>query len=98
MNKTPDFDAAAGFLAAHARVLDRRTFQRLFGGGGARPVRDALAAYRNDDGGFGYALEPDVRTEASQPAGRLTDSRRSAPRPVSSTDPQPGPWCSRTST
>src|ERR1700759_1643852 len=68
MNKTPDFDAAAGFLAAHARVLDRRTFQRLCSGGGARPVRDALAAYRNDDGGFGYALEPDVRTDASQPA------------------------------
>lgn len=68
MKKTPDFDAAAGFLAAHARVLDRRMFQRLFGGGGPGPVRDAVAAYRNDDGGFGYALEPDVRTAASQPA------------------------------
>jgi hypothetical protein len=31
-------------------------------------VRDAVAAYRNDDGGFGHALEPDIRDPASQPA------------------------------
>ena len=68
MNKTPDFDAAADFLAAAARVLDRRVFQRLFSGGAAGPVRDAVAAYRNADGGFGHALEPDCRTAASQPA------------------------------
>ena len=68
MNKTPDFDAAAGFLAANARVLDRRVFQRLFSGGAAGPVRDAVAAYRNADGGFGHALEPDLRTAGSQPA------------------------------
>jgi hypothetical protein len=68
MKKTPDFDAAAGFMAAHARVLDRRVFQRLFQGGAPGPVLDAVAAYRNDDGGFGHALEPDLRTAASQPA------------------------------
>ena len=67
-NKTPDFDAAAGFMAGHARVLDRRVFQRLFHGGAPGPVRDAVAAYRNDDGGFGHGLEPDIRTAASQPA------------------------------
>jgi hypothetical protein len=68
MKKTPDFDAAESFLAAHARVLDRRAFQRLFAGGAAGPVRDAVAAYRNADGGFGYGLEPDCRAAASQPA------------------------------
>jgi hypothetical protein len=68
MQKTPDFDAAAGFMAARARVLDRRVFQRLFGGGKAGPVRDAVAAYRNADGGFGHGLEPDLRTPASQQA------------------------------
>jgi hypothetical protein len=68
MKKTPDFDAAAEFMAGHARVLDRRVFQRLFQGGAPEPVRDAVAAYRNDDGGFGHALEPDLRTAASQPA------------------------------
>jgi hypothetical protein len=64
----PDVDAAARFLAGNARVLDRRRFERLFAGGDARPVRDAVAAFRNADGGFGHALEPDGRTPASQPA------------------------------
>ncbi|TVZ00587.1 hypothetical protein EAS64_34955 [Trebonia kvetii] len=68
MNKTPDFDAAADFLAGNARVLDKRMFQRLFCGGVAEPVRDAVAAYRNADGGFGHGIEPDCRTPASQPA------------------------------
>ena len=68
---TPDFKAAAAFVAANARVLDRRRFQRLFEDGpvlGVEPVRDAVAAYRNDDGGFGHALEPDCRAPGSQPA------------------------------
>jgi hypothetical protein len=64
----PDFNAAAAFVAANARVLDRRRFQRLFEDGPAAPVRDAVAAYRNDDGGFGHALEPDCRAPGSQPA------------------------------
>jgi hypothetical protein len=62
----PDFDAAATFIAANARVIDRRRFQRLFGDGDAQPVRDAVAAYRNADGGFGHALEPDCRAPGSQ--------------------------------
>ena len=36
--KTPDFDAAADFLAGRARVLDRRVFQRLFQGGEGQVV------------------------------------------------------------
>jgi hypothetical protein len=68
MKKTPDFEAAADFLAARARLLDRRVFERLFAGGAAEPVRDAVAAYRNADGGFGHGLEPDCRSAASQPA------------------------------
>ena len=65
---TPDFNAAAAFVAANARVLDRRRFQRLFEDGPTAPVRNAVAAYRNDDGGFGHALEPDCRAPGSQPA------------------------------
>src|SRR6476620_2803768 len=64
----PDFRAATAFVAANARVLDRRRFERLFEDGPAAPVRDAVAAYRNDDGGFGHALEPDCRAPGSQPA------------------------------
>ena len=62
----PDFNAAAAFIAANARVIDRRRFQRLCGDDDAEPVRDAVAAYRNDDGGFGHALEPDCRAPGSQ--------------------------------
>src|SRR6201987_2077502 len=65
---TPDFSVATAFVAANARVLDRRRFERLFEDGPAAPVRDAVAAYRNDDGGFGHALEPDCRAPGSQPA------------------------------
>ena len=64
----PDLNAAERFLAAHGRVLDWRRFDRLFRDGAAEPVRDAVAAYRNADGGFGHALEPDGRTPASQGA------------------------------
>jgi hypothetical protein len=66
--KKPDLDAASQFIAASARVLDRRRFERLFRAGDAEPVRDAVAAYRNPDGGFGHGLEPDGRTPATQPA------------------------------
>ena len=62
-----DIAAAGQFLAASGRVLDQRRFQRLFTGGRAEYVRDAVAAYRNPDGGFGHALEPDGRGPGSQP-------------------------------
>src|SRR5580693_4157820 len=68
MKKTPDFDAAAAFMAGHARVLDRRMFQRLVSDGAAGAVRDAVAAYGNSDGGLGYALEPDCRAAPRHPA------------------------------
>ncbi len=65
---TPDFSTASVFVAGGARVIDQRRFQRLFSGGPASAVRDAVAAYRNEDGGFGHALEPDCRAPGSQPA------------------------------
>jgi hypothetical protein len=64
----PDLDLAEQFLAAQGRILDRRRFERLFRDGDAAPVIAAVAAYRNADGGFGHALEPDGRTPFSQPA------------------------------
>ncbi len=45
--------------ACRAGTLASIRDTKRFGGGGAAPVRDAVAAYRNDDGGFGHALEPD---------------------------------------
>src|SRR5688572_20529064 len=63
--------AARGFMAGHARVLDRRRFELLFDGAGAEPVLAALGAYRNPDGGYGHGLEPDLRAPESQPAAAL---------------------------
>jgi hypothetical protein len=69
---TVDIDAAEQFLAGHARVLERRRFAQMFRDGEPGPVRDAVAAYQNADGGFGHALEPDGRGPESQPAAALT--------------------------
>jgi hypothetical protein len=60
--------AARGFLAGHARILDRRRFELLLEGASADPVLAALRAYRNADGGYGHGLEPDLRSPESQPA------------------------------
>jgi hypothetical protein len=66
-----DLPAARTFLAAHGRLLDRARFALLADGAPPEPVLRALAAYVNDDGGFGRALEPDVRDPASQPIAVL---------------------------
>ena len=66
---TVDLSAATAFLHANARVLERRHFEHLFEGAPNTPVRHALLAYRNDDGGFGHAIEPDMRAPTSQPVG-----------------------------
>ncbi|MFC7614172.1 hypothetical protein ACFQV2_12105 [Actinokineospora soli] len=64
--------AAQEFLYHHARVLDRHRFAYLFAGGDPDQVLRALDAYRNPDGGYGHALEPDGRGPDSQPLATLT--------------------------
>jgi hypothetical protein len=66
-----DLDAALSFMAAHARMLDRRRLERLLGHDDPGPVLAALDAYRNPDGGYGWGLEPDLRAGESQPGGAL---------------------------
>lgn len=67
-----DLSAARDFLAGHARQLDRQRFRAVLGeGGAANAALDALEAYRNDDGGYGWGLEPDLRSPESQPGGAL---------------------------
>ena len=66
---TVDLTAAVTFLQANARVLERRRFACLFESASPEPVVSALRAYRNEDGGFGHALEPDMRAPTSQPVG-----------------------------
>ncbi|OLF19584.1 hypothetical protein [Actinophytocola xanthii] len=55
-----------------ARLLERRRFEFLFGSGTAEAVVAALLPYRNPDGGFGNALEPDCRAPGSQPLTTLS--------------------------
>jgi hypothetical protein len=82
-----NLEAAREFLWTHARLLERRIFAHRFLDGSADEVERAVDAYRNEDGGFGQALEPDCRTPHSQPeatrwalaaldaAGRLSGER-----------------------
>jgi hypothetical protein len=66
-----DLDAAVAFTANHARLLDRRRMQHLLGLTSPESVLTALDAYRNPDGGYGWGLEPDLRSVTSQPAGAM---------------------------
>src|ERR1041385_7124718 len=61
------FAAAEQFVLRGARLLERRRFEWRFRGGAADAVVEALRPYRNDDGGFGNALESDIRGPSSQP-------------------------------
>ncbi|UNO39618.1 hypothetical protein [Streptomyces sp. MST-110588] len=58
---------AERFIWLTARVLEQRRFEYHFLDGGADAVETALAAYLNEDGGYGHALEPDLRGPVSQP-------------------------------
>ena len=66
-----DMDAARDFMATHARILDRRRFELLYGGTDTAGALAALDGYRNPDGGYGWGLEGDLRSPESQPAAAL---------------------------
>ncbi|WP_031165609.1 hypothetical protein [Streptomyces durhamensis] len=58
---------AEQFVWLTARVLEQRLFAHHFLHGTPDAVEAALDAYRNEDGGYGHALEPDLRGPVSQP-------------------------------
>lgn len=66
MPETP-LGRAERFVWLTARVLEQRRFAFHFLQGEADAVETALDAYRNDDDGYGHALEPDLRGPVSQP-------------------------------
>ncbi len=71
-HSTPvDIDAAERFVLSNARLLDRHRMAVLLHSAPVEPVLDALRAYRNSDGGFGHALEPDIRAPTSEPSSTL---------------------------
>lgn len=55
------------FIWHYARSLERAIFEYRFLGGDAGRILAILKTYQNADGGFGHALEPDVRAPDSQP-------------------------------
>ncbi len=59
------FNRARDFIKTQARPLDRALFEHRFEDAPAERVAAALSRYQNADGGFGHALEPDVRTPHS---------------------------------
>ncbi|MGA2444929.1 MAG: hypothetical protein ABSG50_05795 [Opitutaceae bacterium] len=66
MMLTPEsFSKARDFLLTRARPLERALYRFHFGGVPAAEARAALAAFQNNNGGFGRALEPDLRLPAS---------------------------------
>jgi len=65
-----DLQAAIGFVTTHGRILDRRRLE-LDAGADRDGVLAALDAYRNPDAGYGWGLEPDLRSPESQPAAAM---------------------------
>ncbi len=59
------FQQARNYIFTQGRPLDQQLFTYHFADGDAAAVLSELARFQNDDGGFGNALEPDVRTPAS---------------------------------
>ncbi|WP_026405881.1 hypothetical protein [Actinomadura rifamycini] len=64
---TENIERAWEFMLLNARVIDRHRFALHFLDGAPEPVLAALRPYENPDGGYGNALEPDLRGTASQP-------------------------------
>ena len=55
-----DIRRAEHWLERHGRAVDQATIAYVISGE-IEPLYDALTPYANKDGGFGHALEPDVR-------------------------------------
>lgn len=53
------------WLLSHGRPLEKRLLEHFIEGAPAGPALAALGGFQNDDGGFGRALEPDIRSDAS---------------------------------
>ncbi len=66
------WERARSFLGERARPIDHALFEYTFEEGERESVLRVLATYQNSDGGFGNALEPDVRLPASSVVATVT--------------------------
>lgn len=55
------------FIWENARLLERAIFEYHFCDGSPERILEILKTYQNKDGGFGHALEPDLRAPDSHP-------------------------------
>jgi len=60
-------ESGASFIWKYARLLERVIFEYEFLEGPAERVLSVLRSYQNEDGGFGHAIEPDLRARDSHP-------------------------------
>lgn len=66
------FQATRQYLFDSGRPLDQARFRFFFENGDAADVVSQLTRFQNPDGGFGHALEPDLRTPASSAIATAT--------------------------
>lgn len=59
------FEASRQFIEAKARPLEVARFRHAFDGAPSEALLDSLRDFQNADGGFGHALEPDLRAKES---------------------------------
>ena len=59
------YEKARDYMKTQARPLERAIFAHHFEGASVDAILEVTAAYQNPDGGFGKALEPDMRTPSS---------------------------------
>lgn len=72
IRQTKEFKAAERFMQRNARPLDMAMWNMRYHGGSIEKVLNALAAFQNEDGGFGWGLECDSLNPESSPMQTLT--------------------------
>ena len=81
------FDRGRDFLRSNARPLEKACFELEFSKGSVDVYLSELAKFQNADGGFGQALEPDVRTPSSSALCTEMGLRYLAERGISADHP-----------
>jgi hypothetical protein len=92
---TISFSKARDFVYQHGTLWERALFAHLFEQGSRERVLRCLAPCQNDDGGWGHAVEHDIRTPASHAVaveyalGVLAEFKLANPESVART----AAWC-----
>ncbi|MBW8348786.1 hypothetical protein K0H71_04875 [Bacillus sp. IITD106] len=69
---THSFQKAGAWIKRNARPLEVARWEYIFEGGSRDHVIRYLAAYQNEDGGFGHGIEPDFWQPSSSPMATWT--------------------------